>query len=297
MQSILIHSAIGIVAFILVVYAIAQFIKDNSIVDIAWGIGFIIATAIAFYESHVFFTQNLLVNVLVLWGLRLSIYIFIRHSGKGEDYRYKEMREGWGSNVALMGLLKVFLPQAIVMFIIAFPVLVINCFPHDVFQLTDIIGLIIWVIGFYFETVGDQQMFNYKKDPANKGKVMNRGLWKYYRHPNYFGEATMWWGILVIAIPSGYWYISLLSPIVINLLIIKVTEWNFLKKNIRTIRNTSITFRQPIHFYPGFPGVNDLYGRKTSFFKTSGLCLRDDGLEHPHKYYWGFAGLFLPAPI
>src|ERR1700690_4286936 len=111
MQSILIHSSIGILAFILIVYAIAQFIKDNSIVDIAWGIGFIIATAIACYESKVFFTQNLLVNILTLvWGLRLAVYIFVRHSGRGEDYRYKEMREGRGNNVALMGLLKVFLP-------------------------------------------------------------------------------------------------------------------------------------------------------------------------------------------
>ena len=254
MQSILIHSSIGILVFILVVYAIAQFIQDNSIVDIAWGIGFIIATAVAFYESKVFFTQNALVNILTLvWGLRLAIYIFVRHSGKGEDYRYKEMREGWGNNVALMGLLKVFLPQAIVMFIIAFPILAINCFPHDGFRLTDIIGGLIWLKGFYFEAVGDQQMFNYKKNPNNKGKVMNQGLWKYTRHPNYFGEATMWWGIFIIAIPSGYWWISVLSPIVITLLIIKVTGVELLEKKYANNPEYQQYIKTTNSFLPWFP--------------------------------------------
>ena len=234
MQHMLIDSAIGILAFILAVYAIAQFIKDNSIVDIAWGIGFIIATAISFFESQTFFTQNILVNLLVLiWGLRLSIYICIRHSGKGEDYRYREMRGSWGKNVQLMGLLKVFLPQAIVMYMIVFPILMVNFNPHPDLQITDIMGAFIWLIGFYFEAVSDGQMFNYKKDPANKGKVMKYGLWKFTRHPNYFGEATMWWGIFLMAIPSGYWYLSLLSPIVITLLIIKVTGVELLEKKYK----------------------------------------------------------------
>lgn len=231
METILIHSTIGILVFILIVYAYAQFINDNSIVDIAWGIGFIIAAAIALYESQLFFTQNLLINALTLiWGLRLALYIFVRHGKNGEDYRYKEMREGWGKNVALMGLLKVFLPQAILMFLIGFPILITNCFPHNGLHWTDIAGTIIWLVGFYFEAVSDMQMANYKKDPANKGKVMNHGLWNYTRHPNYFGEATMWWGIFLIAIPSGYWWISLLSPIAITLIIIKVTGVELLEK-------------------------------------------------------------------
>ena len=210
--------------------------------------------AVAFYESKVFFTQNALVNILTLvWGLRLAIYIFVRHSGKGEDYRYKEMREGWGNNVALMGLLKVFLPQAIVMFIIAFPILAINCFPHDGFRLTDIIGGLIWLKGFYFEAVGDQQMFNYKKNPNNKGKVMNQGLWKYTRHPNYFGEATMWWGIFIIAIPSGYWWISVLSPIVITLLIIKVTGVELLEKKYANNPEYQQYIKTTNSFLPWFP--------------------------------------------
>ena len=153
MEHILIDSAIGVLAFILVVYAIAQFIKDNSIVDIAWGIGFIIATVISFFESQKFFTQNLMVNsMVVIWGLRLAIYIFVRHHGKPEDYRYKEMRDSWGKNVLLMSLLKVFLPQAIVMYIIAFPILMVNSSPHDEIQITDIVGGIIWLIGAGFSS-------------------------------------------------------------------------------------------------------------------------------------------------
>ena len=251
MEHILIDSAIGILAFILVVYAIAQFLKDNSIVDIAWGIGFIIATAISLFESQKFFTQNLLVNsMVVIWGLRLAIYIFVRHHGKPEDYRYKEMRDSWGKNVLLMGLLKVFLPQAIVMYIIAFPILMVNSSPHDGIQITDIIGGIIWLIGFYFEAISDMQMFNYKKNPANKGKVMKYGLWKFTRHPNYFGEATMWWGIFLIAIPSGYWYLSLLSPIVITLLIIKVTGVELLEKKYKDNAEYQEYIRKTSSFIP-----------------------------------------------
>ena len=251
MQTILIDSAIGILAFILVVYAIAQFIKDNSIVDIAWGIGFIIAASISFLESNKFFSQNLLVNSLVvIWGLRLAIYIFIRHHGKPEDYRYKEMRDSWGKNVLLMGLLKVFLPQVIVMYIIAFPVLAVNSFPHDGLQITDIAGAIIWLTGFYFEAVSDMQMFRYKKDPANKGKVMKYGLWKFTRHPNYFGEAAMWWGIFIIAIPSGYWYLSLLSPVVITLLIIKVTGVELLEKKYKDNPEYQEYIRKTSSFIP-----------------------------------------------
>ncbi len=252
MQTILVHSAIGILAFILVVYTIAQLIKDNSIVDIAWGLGFIIAAATSYYESGICFTQNVLVNILVLvWGLRLAVYIYVRHSSNGEDYRYREMREGWGNNVALMGLLKVFLPQAVMMFIIAFPIMVVNSYPHNGFQITDIVGLIIWIIGFYFEAVGDMQMQNYKRNPANKGKVMNVGLWKYTRHPNYFGEATMWWGIFLIAIPSGYWYISLLSPILITLLIIKVTGVDLLEKKYANNPEYQEYIRTTNSFIPG----------------------------------------------
>ena len=251
MQTLLIHSFLGILTFVLVVYTIAQFIKDNSIVDIAWGIGFMIATAVAFYGSRIFFTQNILVDLFVAaWGVRLSLYIFIRHNGKGEDYRYKEMREGWGNNVVLMSLIKVFLPQAIVMFIVVFPVLIINAFQHDGVQLTDIMGAIIWLVGFYFEAVGDAQMSNYKKDPANKGKVMRQGLWKYTRHPNYFGEATMWWGIFIISIPSGYWWISLLSPIVITLLIIKVTGVDLLEKKYKDNREYQDYIQKTSSFIP-----------------------------------------------
>ena len=254
MQTILVHSFIHILVFVLIVYAIAQFIKDNSIVDIAWGLGFIIAAGTAFYESGLYFTQNLLVNILTLvWGLRLAVYIFVRHRGHGEDYRYKEMRGSWGNNVALMGLLKVFLPQAIVMFIVAFPVLIINCFPHDGFLLTDIAGAVIWIIGFYFEAIGDMQMYNYKKDPSNKGKVMNQGLWKFTRHPNYFGEATMWWGIFIIAVPSGYWFISLLSPVVITLLIIKVTGVELLEKKYKDNPKYQEYIRTTSSFFPMLP--------------------------------------------
>lgn len=253
MQIILIDSATGIIVFILLVYLIAQAIKDNSIVDIAWGIGFMIATTIAFVYTGKFYFQNILVNLLVfVWGLRLSFYIFIRHLGKGEDYRYKEMRKQWGKNAALMALIKVFVPQAIVMYIIVFPVLIININPHDEILPTDIAGMLIWLIGFFFEVVSDAQMYAFKKNLANKGKIMRQGLWKYTRHPNYFGEAVMWWGIFVIALPSGYWYLSILSPVVISFLIIKVTGVELLEKKYKTNPDYQDYIRTTSSFFPWF---------------------------------------------
>ena len=257
MQTISLCCAAGILIFIFIVYLLALAKTDNSIVDIAWGIGFIIVAATSLSVSQKFFLQNILVNVLVLiWGLRLAIYIFIRHHGKPEDYRYKEMRDRWGKSAVLMSLLKVFLPQAIVMFIIAFPIMIVNSVPEEKIGVLEIIGTIIWLIGFFFEAVGDTQMFSYKKNPANKGKVMRYGLWKYTRHPNYFGEATMWWGIFLIAIPSGYWYLSFLSPVVITLLIIKVTGVELLEKKYKDNSEYQEYIRTTNSFLPGIPKKN-----------------------------------------
>lgn len=253
METILLDSAVGIFIFIFAVYVIAQFIKDNSIVDIAWGVGFIIASGIAFAESGTFSFQNVLINILVLvWGLRLSAYIFIRHLGKEEDYRYKEMRKEWGKNAALMALIKIFLPQAVVMYLIVFPVLMVNINPHYEIQLTDIAGALIWLTGFFFEAIGDAQMYAFKKNPANKGKIIRHGLWKYTRHPNYFGEAVMWWGIFLIALPSGYWYFSVLSPVVITFLIIKVTGVELLEKKYESNPDYQDYIRTTSAFFPWF---------------------------------------------
>ena len=254
MQEILIHSFIHILMFILIVYFIALVKKDNSIVYIAWGIGFIIVAFTSLFISQIYFQQNLLINAITLiWGLRLAIYIFIRHHGKAEDYRYKEMRDSWGNNAALMSLLKVFLPQAIVMFIITMPVMISNSFPENELGWIEILGALIWLKGFFFEAVGDAQMYRYKKNPAHKGKVMKFGLWKFTRHPNYFGEVIMWWGIFLIAAPSGYWYLSLLSPVVITLLIIKVTGVELLEKKYKDNAEYQDYIRKTSSFIPWFP--------------------------------------------
>jgi steroid 5-alpha reductase family enzyme len=175
--------------------------------------------------SHGFYDRRLLIAVLVtLWGLRLSTYLSWRNWGKGEDHRYGTWRKKSGDRFWLVSLFKVFLLQAIFLWVISlaaqFGQLALK--PDNLTWL-DIFGTVIWTIGFIFESVGDWQLARFKSDPANKGRVMNRGLWAYTRHPNYFGECLVWWGIFLIALstPNSWW--TMLSPVIVTAVLLKMT--------------------------------------------------------------------------
>lgn len=224
MQQILVSGAVAILAFMAAFFVIATLMKDNSIVDIGWGLGFIVVELAVLIKSDQFTPQNLLLLLLVsLWGLRLAGYIFKRNYGAGEDYRYAQWRKQWGKWVVPRAFLQVFMLQGLFMFIIALPLMVAAANEEAPIGPLAWAGVAVWVIGFYFEAVGDRQKSVFKKNPANKGHIMTSGLWRYTRHPNYFGEAAMWWGIFLIAARSGYWYISIISPVVLTFLLLKVS--------------------------------------------------------------------------
>ena len=215
-----------IIIFIMmnIVFIIAQQKNDNSIVDIFWGMGFIIITTNSFlWADDIDVRKGIVWLMTVIWGLRLSIYIFKRNKHKEEDIRYKTFRKSWGSRQKLGAYLQVFMLQGFFMFVISLPLLHIMNFSMSPINLIDIIGMAIWGVGFYFEAVGDYQKNNFKSNPANSGKVMNKGLWSITRHPNYFGEILMWWGIFIISLSCMRWYISIISPIVITWLLAKVS--------------------------------------------------------------------------
>jgi len=204
--------------------------KRNDIADFAWGIGFIVVAFLNFILSKDFQQTKMILTFLVfLWGLRLTIYITIRNWGKKEDFRYKEWKEKWGKNIIFKSYVKVFLIQGIFMFLISLPFALYNRFDGGV-SFFGFIGLLIWVLGFYFETVGDLEMYFFKKDIKNKGKIIKEGLWKLTRHPNYFGEVTMWWGIWILTLGSTYWYLGLIGPLTITYLILKVSGIPMLEK-------------------------------------------------------------------
>jgi len=241
-----------VLAIVLFVYMNLWFIvslikKRNDVADIAWGLGFVVIA----WSSFIFGSQDLkaiVVNILVtVWGLRLAIHIYKRNSRKGEDSRYVEWRNQW-KNFFVRSYLQVFMLQGLFLFLIVQPVILVNLSDKLSFGTTEILGILVWFIGLYFEVVADQQLKVFISDPLNKGKVMDRGLWKFSRHPNYFGEVVMWWGLFLVALPSANGILTIIGPITITLLILFVSGVPLLEKK-----------------YAGRPEYEE-YKRKTSIF-------------------------------
>lgn len=207
--------------------------KRNDVADVAWGLGFVFLAWASFVLSEHHGIRSLFVCGLVsLWGLRLASHIYRRNAGKPEDYRYQQWRKDWGKWFYLRSYFQVFILQGILLYLIVLPVLVINGYTGPARGALDIIGAVIWVIGFYFEAVGDAQLARFLKNPAHKGKLMQTGLWAYTRHPNYFGEVTQWWGIWLLALSMPYGFLTVIGPLTITTLILKVSGIPMLEKKM-----------------------------------------------------------------
>lgn len=213
-----------VLVYMTLFFIIAVLIKDNSIADIAWGPGFIIVSiAVMLYHGSFGARNILLTAIIAIWGSRLSIRIFLRNVGRGEDWRYKKWRDEWGRLFFLRSYLQVFILQGAILLVNIAPVIIVHASRTYTLHLTDLLGLCVWLLGFFFESVGDHQLDRFVKNPANRGKIMDGGLWRYTRHPNYFGEITMWWGIFIIALPSPYGYFGIIGPVMITLMIVFVS--------------------------------------------------------------------------
>lgn len=199
--------------------------KDVTIADSLWGLGFVLIAWLTFFRADGFLLRKLLITGLVtVWGLRLFIHLSIRHRGKGEDPRYGLWREKHGQAFWIVSLFKVFLVQALFQWLIAMGVQYgqISDTPAHLTPL-DVLGFLIWTIGIVIESFADLQLKQFLSAPANKGKIMNQKLWKYSRHPNYFGETLIWWGLFVIVLstPWGFW--TIVSPLLITYTLLKLT--------------------------------------------------------------------------
>lgn len=229
--------------FMSIFFLIASIIEDNSIVDVGWGMGFILISMYTFVTNgHTWWSvQGLLTMLVCVWGFRLAAHIFLRNHGKEEDARYANWRKEWGKWVYLRAFFQVFMLQGAFMLVIASPVLLANAgktifLPGDANPIW-IVGLLVWLLGFFFEVVGDHQLDQFLKTRKKKGTLMTTGLWKYTRHPNYFGEATMWWGIWLVAMTFMHPLMAytLISPVIITLLLrfvsgVTMTEKRWAKK-------------------------------------------------------------------
>ena len=227
-------AALVILGYMTLIWIVSLIKKDASVVDIFWGLGFVVVAACYFALTDGFMLRKIILMVIVaIWGLRLSGYILWRNWGKPEDFRYQKWRAEAGPSFWWRSYFKVFLTQGALMWIISAPLLAAQ-FGAAPAQLTwlDDLGIIVWAVGFFFEAGGDLQLARFKSDPANKGKVMDRGVWRYTRHPNYFGDATQWWGYYLIALAAGGWW-TIFSPILMTMLLLRVSGVALLEKTLK----------------------------------------------------------------
>lgn len=198
--------------------------KRNDVADVAWGLGFVLVVWTSYFLSDDFGIRGVLAGILVsIWGLRLAWHIYTRNKDKVEDYRYMAWRKEWGKWFYLRSYLQVYLLQGVFLFLIVIPVLIINKNAGVALGLLDLLAVAVWLLGFFFEAVGDAQLSRFIKDPTNKGKIMQGGLWAYTRHPNYFGEVAQWWGIWLLAFSMPYGWFGIVGPLTITFLILKVS--------------------------------------------------------------------------
>ena len=247
-------AALGLAAILamMVLVWIASLIKKNAgIIDAFWGLGFVVLAWLYLVVSESDAPRPRLVAGLVtLWGVRLSAHLARRNFGKDEDYRYREMREKSPGTFPLKSLFTVFLLQAAILWIVSFPLLQAIHAPLPA-RLTplDWAGSVLFSIGLFFEAVGDWQLGRFRSDPASRGKVLDDGLWRYTRHPNYFGDALVWWGFFLFAVatPRSTW--TVVSPVLMTFLLMKVSGVVLLEKKLGETR----------------PAYKD-YARRTSAF-------------------------------
>lgn len=237
-------------------FLVGILMKRNDVADFAWGIGFILVAFLTmmFTPSESFDRGHLVTILVAIWGSRLSYHIFKRNFGKPEDKRYAAWRLAWGKWFLVRSYLQIFVLQGVLLLLIASPVIIINTLRGgSALTVFDVMGLLIWIIGFAFEAIGDRQLKKFISNPENKGKIMTTGLWKYTRHPNYFGEVTQWWGLWVIALSVPFGGVGIIGPLTITFLILKVSGVPMLEKSFEGRPDFEDYKKKTNAFLPWFP--------------------------------------------
>jgi steroid 5-alpha reductase family enzyme len=245
----------AIMLMMAILWLISIKIRNVSIVDLFWGFGFVVAAAIYFIFTGGFQTRKiLLLTMVAIWGLRLSIYLAWRNLGKGEDFRYQKFRKDFGEErYWWYSFFSVFLLQGVLLWLISAPLLGAQFYEGNSLGILDFIGTAFWIIGFVFETGGDIQLARFKANPASKGKVLDTGFWRYSRHPNYFGDAAVWFGYGLICISAGS-YLPVLGSVLMTVLIIRVSGVALLEKSLKTAKPGYEEYiRRTSAFIPWFP--------------------------------------------
>lgn len=220
---------VALVIVVSITFAISRKLGRNSVIDVMWGPAFVVVAVVSFAWSsgHGGTSQRtLLLAMPAIWGLRLGSYIGWRQRGEGEDPRYTAMLDKAqaksSSSREVIAFRKIYLTQAVAVLFVSLP-LQIGMYATGKLSVVAVIGIVIWATGVIFETIGDYQLFVFKKDKSNKGKIMDQGLWRYTRHPNYFGDACVWWGMFLVAASHWPGVLTILSPIAMNFFLTRGT--------------------------------------------------------------------------
>ena len=222
-----------LIGFATLLWLVSLYLKNSSIVDPFWGLLFVVAIWFYFFETEIgdLNRKHLLLALVTIWGVRLSTYLFWRNWGEEEDYRYQKFRKNWGKHYWWGSLLQVFWLQAFLAWLISYPLFIAQVSEVSLNWL-DFVGVGVWLIGFIFEAGGDWQLTRFKSNPENKGKLLTTGLWKYTRHPNYFGDTACWWGYGLIALASGS-YLQLFAPLLMTYLLLKISGVAMVERGLK----------------------------------------------------------------
>ena len=252
-------STLGVAALVIFFYmtslfVLAQIHRDNSIADVAWGPGFILVAWTTLLINVSFAPRQLIAAALILiWGTRLAVRIHLRNRGKGEDIRYRNWRETWGKAFVIRSYFQVFILQGCILLMNIAPILVINTYDAGKLGVLDVFAVLLWVLGFSFESIADWQLDRFIADPNSRGNIMDRGLWRYSRHPNYFGEVTMWWGIYCLALSVPWGWISIIGPLTITGSILFVSGIPMTEKLMAKTPGFAAYKKRTSVFIPWFP--------------------------------------------
>ncbi len=246
---------LAVFIYMTVFYMIAQARSDYSVVDIAWGLGFVLVGTLSLSLAPELTLRGIIATGLTsIWGLRLGYHIGSRNWGKEEDFRYQEMREDWGDRAYLISYFRIFMVQGFLMLVISYPLILVNYFTKPGLGILDFVGIAVWLIGFGFEAIGDYQLNQFIKNRKNEdNRIMTDGLWRYTRHPNYFGEALLWWGIYLLTFSVSFGWAGFISPIAIGYLLLFVSGVPLLEEHYADDEDYQKYAEKTNKFFPWFP--------------------------------------------
>jgi steroid 5-alpha reductase family enzyme len=228
--------------------------RRNDVADIGWGFGILFMTAAtAGHRGFALDRASLAAALVAIWAVRLSLHIGLRNVGSREDFRYRAWRRSWGRLFHLRSFLQVFLLQAALAVVVASPATFIAAHRGGSLTFLDALGVLIWLVGFVFEAAGDWQLAQFKANPDNRGRIITSGLWRYSRHPNYFGEVVCWWGVWVLALSVPWGWLTIVGPLAITALILKVSGVPMIEEKLRGNAEYREYMRRTNMFLPWAP--------------------------------------------